>query len=303
VDIVDDYTVKMQLKHPYPYILVFLLPPFCGILPEHLKDVDHKTTDFMVGTGPFKFKQNVPGKVAMYERNPDYFREGLPYLDGYQVYYLKHETMVDAFIGGNLDTAGNLRVLLDADVAHVLKIRKYAPEAVIRHKVSGATRGITFNFARKGPWNDLRVRKALGLVVNYHDVLSVCCGGPELGAVEGAGWIPSGLPGAFSREEIAKAFGRDKPMDQRIAEAKSLMKEAGYPNGFKVNSLVRGREAFRVDTSVYLGDLWKRYFNVELTVQPEQTSVFMGRLDKGDFDLLIDTVSGSTMVTPLEFLA
>ena len=146
VEIVDDYTVRVRLIHPYPQLLVYLAPPYVVMEPEHLKDVNPKSTDFLVGTGPFKFKELIPGKVTIYERNPDYFIKGLPYLDRFEIYVLTHAPMVDAFIGGNIDVCGNMRAYLDADVAHVLKVRKYAPEAVIGQKPALSLRGVFFSF-------------------------------------------------------------------------------------------------------------------------------------------------------------
>ena len=151
VEIVDDYTVRVRLIHPYPQLLVYLAPPSVVILPEHLKDVNPKSTDFLVGTGPFKFKEQIPGKVTIYERNPDYFKKGLPYLDRFEIYQLAHAPMVDAFIGGNTDVCGNMRAYFDVDVAHLLKVRKYAPEAVIGQKPALSLRGVFFGFVRKGP--------------------------------------------------------------------------------------------------------------------------------------------------------
>ena len=86
----------------------------------------------------FKYKSHVPGKVYTYERNPDYFMKGLPYLDEYTVYILGFDAMVDAFIGGNLDTSGTLRYYLDNDRMEVLKVKKYAPEAIAVLKPSGS---------------------------------------------------------------------------------------------------------------------------------------------------------------------
>src|SRR5437667_388809 len=34
-----------------------------------------------VGTGPFKFKEWLPGERVILEKNPNYFKKGLPYLD------------------------------------------------------------------------------------------------------------------------------------------------------------------------------------------------------------------------------
>ena len=39
------------------------------------------------GTGPFRHKKRVDKEVWVMERNPDYWNEGLPYLDGIEFYH------------------------------------------------------------------------------------------------------------------------------------------------------------------------------------------------------------------------
>jgi peptide/nickel transport system substrate-binding protein len=272
------------------------------MLPEHLKDVNPKSTDFLVGTGPFKFKELVPGKVTIYERNPDYFIKGLPYLDRWEIYVLSHGPMVDAFIGGNTDVCGNMRSFLDANIAHVLKIKKYAPEAVIRHKPALALRGVFFSFARKGPWNDVRVRRAMAKVIDYHQAVIPAAGGPELGAVEGAGLVPFDAIGAFTKEEVAKAYGVDKPLEQRIPEAKRLMKEAGYPDGFELDGITRGAEGPMAETMSYLADVWKRHLNINLKVRPLMPAIHVPLRDKGDYEITFEGTAQAFGPGALDFL-
>lgn len=76
VEIVDDYTIKMFLKQPYPEILLFLCQPYAAIQPEHLKDVDPRSTDFLVGTGPFKYKSHIPGKFTSTREIPTISSKG-----------------------------------------------------------------------------------------------------------------------------------------------------------------------------------------------------------------------------------
>ena len=287
VEIVDDYTVRVRLSHPYPGLLVYLAPPYVVMLPEHLKDVNPKSTDFLVGTGPFKFKKQIPGKVTIYERNPDYFRKGLPYLDGWEIYTLKHGPMVDAFIGGKTDVAGNMRAYFDRNIAHILKVRKYAPEAVIGQKPALTERGIFFSFMRQGPWRDIRVRRAMAKVLDYSEAVVPSTGGPKMGAVEGAGLLPFGISGAFSKEEVAKGYGVDTPLEQRIAEAKKLMKEAGYADGFDLDGISR-QGGWAVDTMSYLADVWKRHLNINLKVRLLPGSVHFPLRDKGEFDITFE---------------
>jgi peptide/nickel transport system substrate-binding protein len=46
--------------------------------------VDRKDPQFLVGTGPFTYKSYTPGVDFRAERNPNYWKPGLPHIDGYQ---------------------------------------------------------------------------------------------------------------------------------------------------------------------------------------------------------------------------
>jgi len=82
----DAHTVVFKLKQPYsPFLYTFDIS-IAAILPKHL----YEGTDFAsnphnnapVGTGPFKFAKWERGSYIELVRNPEYWREGLPYLDG-----------------------------------------------------------------------------------------------------------------------------------------------------------------------------------------------------------------------------
>jgi ABC-type oligopeptide transport system substrate-binding subunit len=127
----------------------------------------------------------------------------------------------------------------------------------------------------------------MAMVIDYHEVVVPAVGGPELGAIEGAGLVPFDVSGAFSREEVAKGYGVDKPLEQRIAEAKRLMKEAGYPNGFELDGITR-TEQFLKDTMSYLADVWKRHLNINLKVRPLAGAIHLPLRDKGDYEITFE---------------
>src|SRR6266511_2301225 len=54
--------------------------------------VDRKDPKFLVGTGPFKFKSYTPGVDFRAERNPNYWKPGLPHIDGYQAVVMEDLT-------------------------------------------------------------------------------------------------------------------------------------------------------------------------------------------------------------------
>ena len=75
----------MTLKEPYaPFLNHLANAVFCVILPreaeEKFKDFNHP--DAVIGTGPFMLKSYEKGVRVVFERNPDYFMKGMPYLDG-----------------------------------------------------------------------------------------------------------------------------------------------------------------------------------------------------------------------------
>jgi len=133
-------------------------------------------------------------------------------------------------------------------------------------------------------------------------VLVPAFGGPDLKPVEGAGLLPFYLPGAFTKEEVAKSYGVDKPLKDRTEEAKRLMKEAGYGNGFQLKCIVRSGEQFRVNTAVYLADIWKRNLNIDMNVTPMESVVYFPLQAKGDFDITFDTLETASGVVATEFL-
>jgi peptide/nickel transport system substrate-binding protein len=303
VEIVDDYTVKVALSYPNVAFILYLSFPYCVMLPAHLANVNPKSTDFLIGTGPFKFKQRIPGKVWAYERNPDYFIKGLPYLDGVEVYPMLRETAVDAFCAGRLSMAGSIRYGIDQK-GSMDKIRKRLPSAIIKLKSVGGIRGVYFNVAglkgHKGPWQDARVRRAMAMVVDFPGSIIAGQGSLELGVNSGV--VPPDVPTGLRWEEVEKALGINKPMDQRIKEAKRLMKEAGYPDGFKVE-LIGRNVAIYMSPSEFITEGWRKTLNIQVDLKPLEYSVLAPRRDAGEFDLIYDGSSGRYGGTPEENLS
>jgi len=302
VEIVDDYTVKVYLKYPHQPFLLYLSYPYCVMLPAHLANVNPKSTDFLVGTGPFKFKKRIPGKVWIYERNPDYFIKGLPYLDEVEVYPMSWETSADAFCGGGLSMAGNLRYGIDQKTS-LDKIKKHVPEAVIKLRPVGVLRGVIFNVAglkgRKGPWQDVRVRRAMAMVTDFPGSIIAAQGSLELGV--NSGIVPPYIPTGLSWKESEKVLGVDKPVEERIKEAKKLMKEAGYPDGFKAEMLSRNVSLY-LKPAEFLIDAWRKNFNIQVDLKPLENPVLFPLRDAGDFDLIYEGMTGRLGGAPEEFL-
>lgn len=86
VETPDDLTAVIVLTKPAPYLLTAFAAQESPIVPAHIfpADTDPATNPAVnapIGTGPFVFKEWVRGSHIVYERNPDYWDTGKPYID------------------------------------------------------------------------------------------------------------------------------------------------------------------------------------------------------------------------------
>ena len=75
-----DHEVTFNLKEPQPAFLLLLASGYSPVYSCHVPQRDMRTKP--VGTGPFKFVEFKRGELIRLVKNPDYFKKGLPYLDG-----------------------------------------------------------------------------------------------------------------------------------------------------------------------------------------------------------------------------
>ena len=85
IEVMDRYTVKFLLKEPFvSFISVLAYPTSTWIIaPEVVQHFgDLKKPETAIGTGPFLLERYEPNIKTVFKRNPHYFREGQPYVDG-----------------------------------------------------------------------------------------------------------------------------------------------------------------------------------------------------------------------------
>ncbi len=306
VEIIDDYTVRVYLEYPFKNFLLYITYPYCVMLPAHLADVNPKSTDFLVGTGPFIFKERIPGKVYKYERNPNYFISGLPYLDALEIYIIPWGPHIDAFIAGRLDMCGGLRygAEMGGGKQGVDKIKKYVPDAIIKLEEVPVIRSIVMNVTgihgHKGPWQDVRVRRAMAMLIDYPGNIMAAYG--SLDFANNTGIVPGFVPTALSWKELSKVMGIDKPWEERVAEAKRLMKEAGYPNGFKATLNCKDIADYWKGAEL-ITRAWKDNLNIETSIQILKNPVYYPKRDAADFDMIYDGARVSFGGAPEETLS
>src|SRR5881296_4129695 len=229
VEAPDPGTVVFKLKFPSASLLSNLANPNNVIFPKKYLDKDpNYFKNNVVGSGPFKFKSYTRGSTFEGERNPDYFIKDRPYLDGYK-FYISTETSVRAAAIRSGRAWIELRTFPLSEVEAIKK--QLGDKVVVQDTPATGLFGIAMNQTQK-PFTDIRVRKALTMGIDRYTASRVLYPIASLKDV-GALMRPA-TEWATSESKLLKfpGFGRD--MEKNRAEARRLLAEAGYPNGFKV---------------------------------------------------------------------
>jgi len=291
VEKVDDYTVIVHTSYVSAGFLLQLAGPYVVIEAEHLKTVDNTSFDFLVGTGPFMFSNYEAGKQWELVRNPNYFKKDkdgnqLPYLDGVTMYIGTGTAGTDAYIAKRLDLLHPGQTLFMA--SDLERVRSGAPDTVYQQATANMPYAYWFNFNFE-PFKDVRVRKAIAMVMKSEDQLIAWTGDIELGDVGG---YLFGSTWRLPKEEIAELIGWDQPYEDRIAEAQQLMKDAGYADGFEMGMLYQAIAPGVASEAGYsvLADKLKRYLNIDAVLQGVPAAELYKRRATGEFDLFSSVI-------------
>jgi peptide/nickel transport system substrate-binding protein len=170
----------------------------------------------VIGTGPFRLRPPTTS-LWKYERNPDYFKKDLPYLDEIEIHLITDpQAMVAALL--------SKRVYWSDVFAHANMDRDLAKSTVQQNPnlIHSANPGLVVSHltlqSEKPPLDDLRVRQALSEAVRREAISEL---GNQAGAV-GTGVYPLGS-WAMPREMRAQLIGYGPDMAQRLAHAKELL--------------------------------------------------------------------------------
>src|SRR6185295_4676147 len=97
-----DAQVTLRLERPQPALLALLASGYAPIYPCHVTPADMRRHP--IGTGPFKFVEFKANESIRLARNPDYWKKGLPYLDGIEYTIMSNRsTAILGFITGKFD--------------------------------------------------------------------------------------------------------------------------------------------------------------------------------------------------------
>ena len=171
IEVVDDYTVKVNLKSWSNQALPFISRLSWAVFsPTAFRQAGaDKTAVNPVGTGPWKLKSFTPNQSMVLEKNPTYWRKDaqgrqLPYLDGIEFQMFSEPTTeLMAIKAGQIDAAAQISTVAAADLQK--------DPAYTLAGFAGPVDMITMNTIDPGSvWSDARMRQALEYAIDKEGI-------------------------------------------------------------------------------------------------------------------------------------
>lgn len=267
--------VRIELKSPSASFLSMVGDPaVSAILSRKFTTANNNDLATIVnGTGAFRVTRFQPGVGIVMERNPEYWREGLPHLDKVEIRIVPDDsTRIALLRTGEIDMT-----LFRPDK---LPLIERLTGVVTSPNAYNAPEFVKLN-CLKPPFDKKEVRQALSLSLDRGAIgATVMPNAYKLGM-----WIPPG-----DKVFGYQGDGMDVPLQKRdVARAKELLAAAGYPNG-GVESAVEfiGSPAFQIDARI--SEVMERQAaeaGFELTLAPTEFSTFLATSRNGEFQLKV----------------
>ena len=217
VTVIDPSTIKIELSRPDATFLHVMAINFAHVVPKEA--VEEFGADFgkhPVGTGAFKLTEWTLGQRLVFERNPDYWNKGLPYLEK-MTFEIGQEPIVALLRvqQGEVDISGD--PIPPAKFQEVMSDPAQKKQVVEGGQLH--TGYITMN-TTKPPFDNVKVRQAVNMAINKDRIVQLI----NNRAVPANQPLPPSMP-AYDKNYKGYAYDVEK--------AKALIAEAGHPNGFE----------------------------------------------------------------------
>jgi peptide/nickel transport system substrate-binding protein len=269
------------LKFATGAFLPALADPFAWVYKKEILDKDpHWYEKNILGSGPFKFAGYEIGQSIKGERNPDYYHQGLPRLDGFTgIYAEKQAVRVEAIRADR--AAMEFRGLPPA--ARDQLVKELGDKLAVQESDWNCGNLVTPNHKKK-PFDDVRVRRALLLTVDqWH-------GAPALAKIANVhtvgGIVFPGSPLAADKEELQEIAGFWPEIEKSRAEAKRLLKEVGA-EGLSFELLNRNVDQPYKYVGTWLIDEWSK-IGLHVTQRVVPTGPWFEAMRSGNFDVVLE---------------
>jgi len=278
VKAIDDHTLEVTLSEPVPYFVKMLshtaMKPVNKKVVEQFGDKWTQPGNY-VSNGAYKLKAWTVNERIVLERNPEYWNNAKTVIN--QVTYLpisSEVTDVNRYRSGEIDmTYNNMPIEL------FQKLKKEIPTEVHVDPYL-----CTYYYEinnQKAPFTDARVREALKLGLDRDIIVDKVKAQGDLPAY---GFTPPYTDGADGKLTPPAWF--KETQDQRNAQAKKLLAEAGYTDAKPLTfSLLYNTSDLHKKLAIAAAAIWKKNLGVDVKLENQEWKTFLDTRHQGNFDV------------------
>ena len=280
VETPDAKTMVFKLKFPYgPFGKILADNSAFWVMPKEVAQgkVDYRSA--AAGMGPYMLEEYRPSGFAHYKKNPNYFTQGLPYVERWEFPIVpEYATRLAQFKAGNI-------YALTPNTADIISLRQDLPSAVVYQPDFSVSWPVIF-FGRTDPVfhgekGDVRIRKALSMAIDrdlfidtFYNVSQLQKAGFANIETRWHNMISCGWPYWLNPQSKEMGWPDKGPAlwyKYDVKEAKSLLAAAGYPNGIDMDvhyaTIFLAGTVFRSQVEATLG-FWQEA-GFRITHKPE----------------------------------
>ncbi|MEX0683870.1 MAG: ABC transporter substrate-binding protein [Dehalococcoidia bacterium] len=270
----DKYTFSFKMAEPFVPAVREMANPTWGIMSPSVCENAPRLVlgQNSYGAGPFYCTEFNGNERIVLVKNPDYWIEGHPYLDGITyVIITDNSSLLAAFKAGQHDISGAILGKEDFDDFSTDTSKTVAKAPSLFYPV------VHMNL-RRAPFDEIRVREALNIAIDRDLIITLVQSGE--GEYNGPIQWPQ-VKWALPQEKLRAFYKRD------VERAKQLMADAGYADGFSTKMKTPRLPGinFLNDIARILVDSWKE-INVDVQIDEVELGAYIGStLLPGNFDM------------------
>jgi peptide/nickel transport system substrate-binding protein len=266
--VVDDSTVKVKLQFPVASFLfnISIFPAF--IVPK--KTLQEQGDAFWkrpIGSGPFKLGELERGSHITFERNPNYWEAGKPYLDT-----VRFDFATDSN-SRLLSLKGGQAQIADGIPFSQVNSLKSSKELMLQTAKVPLFVGLWLNHKR-APLADLQVRQAMQYALDRNEI--------NRAIFRGVGTIPNSQLMALKYDAPASQV---KPYGFDVAKAKRLIAKSKFPKGFDISLGYPAGYDYYKQLGLFLQNAWAQIGIKVKLLELDQASL-SDRFYKGNYDMV-----------------
>ncbi|MSP79203.1 MAG: hypothetical protein EXR67_06625 [Dehalococcoidia bacterium] len=261
VEAPDRYTVRVKLSEPLAEFLPMMAHLSLGIFPKECYDEKGCLGSKQISPAPILLKEYTPNQRTVWDKNPEFWLKGIPYIDRFTAVAISDVTAQKAaFSTGKLEHMGF------QGPAEALLLAKQTPGS--RVQTEGILSGVqAFEPSLAGPFADVRVRRAMAMAMDHKTIWS---------ATEGFNWFPTLVSRHIFGPASDKApYAFQMSVESQVSEwykfnpvkAKALLAEAGFPSGFKTTLTTSTCSGANYDMQLVAQANWLKYLNIDMAIR------------------------------------